>query len=102
MRLSKPERVTLFDRLALAVGGGVLGYLSGLALGGVAFMPAMVFGGAKLVPAAARFLFYYLPFGSSAASALGAAILPHPTADGIAKIWQLIVELAKFGTYPRD
>jgi hypothetical protein len=102
MRISMPERVTLFDRLALAVGGAVVGYLSGLALGGAAFLPACAFGVAKLGPAAGRFFLYYLPIGISATSALGAAILPRYTADGIGKIWQLTVALARSMTMPRE
>jgi hypothetical protein len=90
---SPRERTTLFDRLALTVGGAVVGYLSGLALGFVALMPACMVGLAKLDPASGHFFFYDLPIGISATSALGAAVAPEWTADGIAKLWHLVVAL---------
>ena len=87
------ERVTLFDRLALCVGGAVVGYLSGLALGLVAFLPACVFGLVKLDTASGHYFFYDLPIGISVMSAFGAVLAPRWTADGIAKLWHLVVAL---------
>jgi hypothetical protein len=89
-----PGRVTLFDRLALAVGGAVVGYVSGLALGGTAFLP--IGATLNLNPViAGRFFFYYLPIGIGATSALGAALVPEWTANSIAKIWELVVTMCR-------
>jgi hypothetical protein len=85
--------MSLFDRLALSVGGTVVGYLSGLALGLVAFWPACLFGLVKLDTASGHYFFYDLPIGISVMSALGAALAPQWTADGIAKLWHLVVAL---------
>ena len=94
------ERITLFDRSALAVGGAVIGFLSGLALGFVAFLPACVLGLAKLGTASGHFFFYDLPLGIGATSALAAALAPEWTADCVAKLWHLIVALWRStGTY---
>ena len=88
------ERVTLFDRLALCVGGTVVGYLSGLALGLVTFWPACLFGLVKLDAAASgHFFFYGLPAGIGVMSALGAMFAPRWVAEGIAKLWHLVVAL---------
>jgi len=97
MRKKSPVgRTVLFDRLALTVSGFVVGYLSGLGLGFAAFMLACLVGLAKLDTASGRFFFYDLPLWISAASALGAAIAPQWTAEGLAKLWYLIVILWRF------
>jgi hypothetical protein len=87
------ERVTLFDRVALCVGGAVVGYPSGLALGLMAFWLACLFGLVRLDTGSGHYFLYDLPIGVSVMSALGAVLTPRWTADVIAKLWHLVVAL---------
>jgi hypothetical protein len=90
------DRITLFDRFALAVAGAVLGFLSGLALGWTLFF----FLGAKVglfgpTTATGKLFFYQMPLTVSLISAAGFIFFPKKFGGLLATIWHLIVGLSR-------
>ena len=98
--MAAKERITATDRIALFIGSGVVGALTGLIFGATLVVVVAALSGA-LSSREALFQFeyaIYLGIAFAALSALGGAIFPDETAEllgsigrGIGNIWRLLI-----------
>jgi hypothetical protein len=87
------DGVTLFDRLALAVAGAVIGYPTGLVLGWALFFLFGQLFGPSLT--AGKVFFYYLPMLITAISIAGFVIFPKSIGVLLAKLWRIALALSR-------
>jgi ABC-type lipoprotein release transport system permease subunit len=95
-RIRPTEQISLFDRVALAVCGAVLGYISGLGLGWTLMFVCGATGLFAINPTTGKFFFYYLPLAITLLSATGFAFRANMITTFLATIWRAVIGLSGF------
>jgi len=87
------ERATLFDHLALAVAGAMIGCLTGLVLGwALIFFFGRLLGPGLVI---SKLCFYYLPMITTVISIVGFVIFPKDIGAFVAKLWRIALTLSR-------